>query len=223
MQPDILANTHTRAIIGKKEAMQRLTGYMDQLTLVYDQTFRGILGGLTPDELRHAIYVPDHMQEIPENAQTYGEIIHYPEAIYQYVIGWFGWDVTKLLSVGPKDEAERLVKLMGGKKKVISAANRALKEKEFALAAQLIQYVYLLEPTNKEVREMKAELLRQMAYRCTGSIPRAFLLAEALTLEGKTGYPKLVPLCRLGISNGLSAGYRSCNLVHSGGEYDLYA
>jgi alkyl sulfatase BDS1-like metallo-beta-lactamase superfamily hydrolase len=32
-----------------------------------------------------------------------------------------------------------------------------------------------------------------MAYRATGSIARASLLTEALTLEGKTAYPKLVP------------------------------
>ena len=47
--------------------------------------------------------------------------------------------------------------------------------------------------TNKEVRQLKAELLRQMAYRSTGSIARAFLLTEALTLEGTVSYPKLVP------------------------------
>ena len=193
LQPEILSNTHTRAIVGKEEAMERLTGYMDQLTLVYDQTLRGILGGLTPDELRHAIYIPEHMQEVPENAQSYGEVIHFPEAIYNYVIGWFDWDVTKLFAIGPKDEAERMVELMGGRKKVIKAANNALKEKEFAWGAQLIQYVYLLEPTNTEVRELKAELLRQMGYRSTGSIARAFLLTEALTLEGKVSYPKLVP------------------------------
>jgi len=193
LQPEILSNTHTRAITGKEEVMQRLTGYMDQLTLVYDQTLRGILGGLGPDKLRHSIYIPEHMQTIPENAQTYGEIIHFPEAIYEYVIGWFDGDVTKLFAIGPKDEAERLVGLMGGNKKVIKAAKSALEKEEFGWGAQLIQYVYLLEPTNKEVREVKAELLRQMAYRTTGSIARAFLLTEALTLEDKASYPKLVP------------------------------
>ena len=193
LQPEILANTHTRTITGKKEVMKRLTGYMDQLTLVYDQTLRGILGGLTPDELRHAIYIPKHMEEIPENAQTYGEIVHFPEAIYQYVIGSFDWDVTKLFAISPKDEAERMVELMGGKQKVIKEAKNTLDNKEYAWGAQLIQYVYLLEPTNKEIRDIKAELLRQMAYRTTGSISRAFLLTEALTLEGKTSYPKLVP------------------------------
>ena len=193
LQPEILANTHTPAIIGKEEVLKRLTAYMDQLTLVYDQTLRGILGGLGPDEIKHALYIPKHMQGIPENAQTYGEIIHFPEAIYQYVIGWFDWDVTKLFAIGPKDEAERMVALMGGTKKVIAAVKSALKEKEYAWGAQLIQYVYLLDPIDKEVRELKATILRQMAYRSEGSIPRAFLLTEALSLEGKVSYPKLIP------------------------------
>ena len=193
LQPEILTNTHTRAIVGKEEIAKRITGYMDQLTLTYDQTLRGILAGMGPKELRHAIYIPEHMRNIPENAQTYGETIHFPEAIYQYVIGWFDWDVTKLFAIAPKDEAERMVDLLGGKKKVIAASQKALDKKEFAWGAQLIQYVYLLDPMDKKVRDLKAELLRQMAYRNTGSIARAFLLTEALTLEGKVNYPKLIP------------------------------
>ncbi len=93
----------------------------------------------------------------------------------------------------PKDEAARMVLLMGGKDKVVSAAKSALDKKEFFWGAQVIQYVYLLEPENKEVRNLKAELLRQMAYRTTGSIARAFLMTEALALEGKVTYPKLIP------------------------------
>lgn len=193
LQPEILANTHTRAIIGKDEVAKRLIGYMDQLTLTYDQTLRGILAGYGPDELRHLIYIPEHMKEIPENAQSYGETVHFPEAIYQYVIGWFDGDVTKLFKIAPKDEAQRMVALMGGKTKVIKAAKSALDKKEYAWGAQIIQYAYLLDPKDKEVRELKADLLRQMAYLTTGSIARAFLMTEALTLEGKVSYPKLVP------------------------------
>ncbi len=193
LEPEILTSTHTRAIAGKDEVMKRLTGYMDQLTLTYDQTLRGILGGLTPDDIRHRIYIPEHMKEIPENAQSYGEIIHFPEAIYQYVIGWFDGDMTKLFKIAPKDEARRMVQLMGGKEKVVAAAKKALEQKEYAWGAQVIQYSYLLDPTDKAVRQLKADLLRQMGYRTTGSIARAFLLTEALTLEGKVTYPKLIP------------------------------
>ena len=193
LQPEILTNTHTRAITDKDEVMKRLTGYMDQLTLTYDQTLRGILAGMGPKEMRHTIYIPKHMQGIPENAQSYGETIHFPEAIYQYVIGWFDGDVTKLFKIAPKDEAVRMVKLMGGKDNVVTAAKNALDQKEYAWGAQVVQYAYLLDPTDKAVRRLKADLLRQMAYRTTGSIARAFLMTEALTLEGKVTYPKLVP------------------------------
>jgi len=193
LQPEILLSTHTRAIAGKEEVMRRLTGYMDQISLTYDQTLRGILGGLSLGDLRNVVYIPPHLKEIPENAQVYGETVHFPEAIYQYVIGWFDGDVTKLFVVPPKEEAERLIELIGGKTKVVAAARAALDAKEYAWGAQLIQYVYLLDPTDKEVRQLKADLLRQMAYRTTGSIARAFLMSEALALEGKVTIPRLVP------------------------------
>ena len=193
LEPEILTSTHTRAIVGKDEVMQRLTGYMDQLTLTYDQTLRGILGGLTPAEIRHAIHIPEHMREIPENAQSYGETIHFPEAIYNYVIGWFDGDVTKLFKIAPQPEAERMVALIGGKESVVAAAREALEEKEYAWGAQVIQYAYLLDPTDQEVRQLKADLLREMGHRTTGSIARAFLLTEARALEGEVTYPKLIP------------------------------
>ena len=193
LQPEILLNTHTRAIVGKDEVMRRLTGYMDQISLTYDQTLRGILGGLSLGDLRNVVYIPPHLKKIPENAQVYGETVHFPAAIYQYVIGWFDGDVTKLFRVPPKEEAERLVELMGGKAKVVAAARTALGAKEYAWGTQLIQYVYLLDPTDKDVRQLKADLLRQMAYRTTGSIARAFLMSEALALEGKVAIPRLVP------------------------------
>ena len=193
LQPKILLSTHTRAIVGKDEVMRRLTGYMDQVSLTYDQTLRGILGGLSLRDLRNVVYLPPHLKETPENAPVYGETVHFPEAIYQYVIGWFDGDVTKLFCVAPKEEAERLVELMGGKRKVVAAAKAALDAKEFAWGAQLIQYVYLLDPKDKEVRQLKADLLRQMAYRTTGSIARAFLMSNALALEGKVTIPLLVP------------------------------
>jgi alkyl sulfatase BDS1-like metallo-beta-lactamase superfamily hydrolase len=166
---------------------------MDQISLTYDQTLRGILAGLSLGELRDVVYFPPHLKEIPENAEVYGETVHFPEAIYQYVIGWFDGDVTKLFRVPPKEEAERLVELMGGKGKVVAVARRALQNKEYAWGTQLIQYVYLLDPTDREVRQVKADLLRQMAYRTTGSIARAFLMSEALALEGKVTIPRLVP------------------------------
>lgn len=193
LQPEIILSTHARPVIGQDEALKRLNGYMDLITLTFDQTLRGILGGLGPDEIRHENLFPPHLAEIPENAQVYGESIHFPAAIYQYAIGWFDNDVTKLFSIHPKDEAERLVSLIGGRDAVIAAAADALDRKEYAWAAQLIQYVYVLDPQDDEARQLKADTLRAMGHLTTGSIPRAFLLTEARALEGEVDIPRLIP------------------------------
>jgi alkyl sulfatase BDS1-like metallo-beta-lactamase superfamily hydrolase len=166
---------------------------MDQITLTFDQTLRGILGGLGPDEIRHEIYYTPHLKEIAENAEAYGENIHFPAAIYQYAIGWFDNDVTTLFKIHPDEEAERMVALMGGRDEVITAAQNAFDQKEYAWAAQISQYVYRLDPTDEEVRQLKADILRKMGQLATGSIPRAFLLSEARALEGKVIIPRLIP------------------------------
>ena len=193
LQPEVVLNSHAPAIVGKDNVMKTLTGYMDHFTLTYDQTLRGILYGLGPDDLRNFIYFPKHLDEMAENTEIYGETIHFPEAIFNYAVGWFDGDVTKIFKVAPKEEADRMVKLMGGKSKVLTEARTALEKKEFAWGTQLVQYVYLQDPMDKEVRQLKADLLRAMGYRAIGSIPRAFLLSEARALEGKVEIPRLIP------------------------------
>jgi alkyl sulfatase BDS1-like metallo-beta-lactamase superfamily hydrolase len=56
LQPEYLLNTHARSISGKKEVFEALNNYIDMVTLTYDQTLRGILHGLGPDDLRYFIY-----------------------------------------------------------------------------------------------------------------------------------------------------------------------
>jgi len=192
LQPEILLNTHARAVVGKDKVREILTSYMDMISFTYDQTLRGIMQGMGPDELRHFVKIPSYLSEIPMNFQGYGESVHFPEAIYQYVIGWFDWDSTKLFKIAPEEAALRTVELMGGKKKVIKASKAAYDKKEFAWAAELIQNLYLLDPMNKEVRQLKADILRQLGYLATGSIARGFLLTEALALEGKVDSPLTV-------------------------------
>lgn len=193
LQPEIVLNTHAPAIIGKEQVLQVLTGYMDHLTLTYDQTLRGILKGLGPDDLREFLYFPAHLNDMPENTEIYGESVHFSEAIFNYAIGWFDWDVTQIFKVAPREEAGRLVQLMGGRDRVLDQARQALDNEEFAWGTQLVQYVYLLDQSDQEVRQLKADLLRQMGYRAMGSIPRAFLISEALALEGKVEIPRLIP------------------------------
>ena len=75
---------------------------------------------------------------------------------------------------------------------MLDAVNDARARKEFAWAAQLVQHLHLVAPADPEVRQLKAGVLRELAYRTTGFAPRSFLLSEARELEGATRIPALV-------------------------------
>jgi alkyl sulfatase BDS1-like metallo-beta-lactamase superfamily hydrolase len=133
------------------------------------------------------------LDEVPNNLQNYGEISSYSPAIYYQAVGWYDNDAANLKRVAPDDEARRMVALIGGRAKVLAAANDALEKDEFAWAAQLVNYLYRIDPQDKEVRTVKAEALRQMAYVSTGGNDRAHLMSQALALEGKVTIPRLIP------------------------------
>ena len=72
-------------------------------------------------------------------------------------------------------------------------AQKAYDKKEHAWAAQLVNYLYKLDPQDKEVRLFKAKVLRQLAYLSTGANARSHLLTTALALENKIIVPRLIP------------------------------
>jgi alkyl sulfatase BDS1-like metallo-beta-lactamase superfamily hydrolase len=84
--------------------------------------------------------------------------------------------------------------------KVLAAATAALNEKEYAWAAQLANYLYRIDPQDKEARKIKAEALRQMAYVSIGGNDRAHLMSQALSLKGKVKLARLIPPSAAAIS-----------------------
>lgn len=193
LEPDVLISASARPVVGKDEVRRRLEGYLDGASFVLDQSLRGILGGKGPDELRHLVSLPEYLREVPNNLESYGEVSSYPPAIYYQAVGWYDNDAANLKPVSPRDEAERIVPLLGGRDAVLAAAAEAMEKKEYAWSAQLVNYLYRLNPRDPEVRQRKADALRQMAYVSTGANDRAHLMSQALALEGKVTLPRVVP------------------------------
>jgi linear primary-alkylsulfatase len=200
LQPEVVISAAARPVVGKNNVRKILDGYMDGASFVLDQTLRGILAGLGPDDLKHFVRFPKYLDEVPNNLQAYGEISTYPPAIYYKAVGWYDNDAANLKSISPDDEASRIVPLLGGREKVLLSARDAMDKNEFAWAAQLVNYVYRLDPKDKEARKIKAEALRQIAYRTTGSNDRAHLLSQALSLEGKVALARIIPPSNAAIS-----------------------
>lgn len=193
LEPEALIGYGHRPILGKEKIRKTLNAYLDGIAFTLDQTLRGILGGYGPDDLRHMVQMPAYLEEDPHNFQSYGELSFQTPAIYYHTVGWYDGDAATIFRPSPQEEAERIVALIGGRDKVLGEAQTAYDKKEYAWAAQLVNYLYKLDPQDKEVRLFKAKVLRQLAYLSTGANARSHLLTQALALEGKVVVPRLIP------------------------------
>lgn len=191
LQPEVLVNTHARAVCGRDAVRSALEHVIDALNLILDQTLRGILRGLGPDDLRRFVQLPPSLAAHPNLAEIYGEVAHFGPYIYQHALGWFDGDAANINPLTPDELSLRLVDAMGGTEVVLAQAEQALERKEFAWAAQLLQYLYRLDPQAPRVRSLKAQALQSMGRVTPAHTVRSWYLSQARALRGEVNIPRL--------------------------------
>lgn len=191
LNPTYLVLEHGNPITTRERSYELATNYRDAIDFIYNQAVRGINKGLRPDEIAESIELPKHLANEPYLVQTYGNIEHHIKGIYRGIIGWFDQDTATMNPVPIEFRSERIIEGFGGKSKLINVANSALENKEYAWAAELVTHILNIEPENKSAREIKAEALRQMAYKTSAYSERNYYLTQALELEGEVDINEL--------------------------------
>jgi alkyl sulfatase BDS1-like metallo-beta-lactamase superfamily hydrolase len=125
--------------------------------------------------------------------ESYGQLDWYAPAIMEHALGWWDGDAASLVKLPPHESAERLVPLLGGRDKLLVEVRKAQAKGELAWALELLGYQFRLTPDDAEVKQLKADLLRSSAHAATASLTRAFMLSQALALEGKARLPRVIP------------------------------
>jgi alkyl sulfatase BDS1-like metallo-beta-lactamase superfamily hydrolase len=193
LQPELLIGQPTLTLKGKDTIFAHLNNYIDFSNLMLDQTLRGLLKGLGPEDLIDFVQLPEHLQRDPYLAEIYGLFCWYPPYIAQFALGWWDGDAATLFSLPRKEVALRLVPALGGRNKVLALAKEAEQKKEYAWALELVGYLSRLDPNDADLRRLKADLLRTAAQHTTSMLARSFSLSAVLALEGKAKVPRLVP------------------------------
>ncbi|MDI1263983.1 MAG: alkyl sulfatase dimerization domain-containing protein [bacterium] len=191
LSPEALVNTHARAVKGREQVREALDHVIDGLNAILDQTLRGILRGLGPDELRDFVRLPLHLAEFPNLAEVYGEISHFGPYLFNHALGWFDGDAATINPLPPREQASRLVDAMGGAARVLEMARAAFAVGELAWAAQLVNYVFRLNPHDRDVRGLKADILQKLGHITPAQTIRSWYLSQAAALRGDIRIPSL--------------------------------
>lgn len=181
---DILMLSHGRPVVGEKHVADTLTAYRDAIQFTYDQSVKAINNGATEEDLMRDIKLPEHLANHPWLGDFYGGIRHSAKQVFTGELGWFDGDPTTLNPIHSSEASPRLVKLMGGKKKVMKAAQKAMDDGDYQWAAELATHVIRADLKDMGPRKFKAAALRELAYLETNNNWRNWYLTSAQELEG---------------------------------------
>ena len=180
-----LVPSHGRPMSGKVKIEEMLTAYRDAIQYVHDQTIRLMNKGLTPDEIVEQVaHLPAHLANHPWLGEFYGTVKHSVRQIYVGYLGWFEGDPTALDPLPRAEESKRYVELMGGREAVFKAAKKSFDAGEYQWTAELITHLIRVNKEDKEARKLKADSLRQLAYKTENINWRNWYITSARELDG---------------------------------------
>jgi alkyl sulfatase BDS1-like metallo-beta-lactamase superfamily hydrolase len=91
LEPEIILSVGGGAmpLVGKENCFNTVSGMIDLMSFIYDQSIRLTNMGVSPTELKHHITVPESILSVPNNNQFYGQFDTIYQNIPTYNVGWF--------------------------------------------------------------------------------------------------------------------------------------
>ncbi len=182
-EPEVLAPGHTKALFGAAHIKAVLTDYRDAIRHVIDETRNGMDAGLTMDQLAQSVKLPPDLAEKPYLREYYGRVDFAVRAYFVGTMGWFDGNPTSLSPLSPGDEAERLIKLVGGADAVLAEVERARGDGDYQWALQLIDRLIFADQDRDRALKLKAVLLREHAVGQINCPTRHYYIQSAKELE----------------------------------------
>ena len=182
-KPDHLIGGHTLPISGAS-SVQALIDYSAAIRSVYDQTVSGINQGKTPDIIAHEVQLPAEYRDKPYLVEFYGNVAHASRAVFAGLMGWYDGNPTTLSKLHPRDEAEKISKLVGGAQRLEKKMAEALANDEYQWAMQLADHLKWLDERYLPIaRDTKIKALRALAEQEYNAPNRNYYLTYARELE----------------------------------------
>jgi alkyl sulfatase BDS1-like metallo-beta-lactamase superfamily hydrolase len=181
-KPEFLVPSHTRPLNGVDHIRALLTDYRNAIDSVYTQTIAGMNKGLTPDQLVQEVKLPADLAAKPYLQQFYGTLPWAVRSIFVGMLGWFDGNATNLFPLPPKDRAEHVAALAGGKDALMQKLRDAAKSGDHQWAAELADTILALDANNAEARIIKAQALIALGRQQISANARNYFMTSAMQL-----------------------------------------
>ena len=178
-----LVGGHTRPIIGEANVREHLTNFRDAVRFIHDKTVEGMNKGLTPDQLVEYVKLPERLASKDYLHPYYGHPEWGVRSVFSFYLGWFDGNPTTLFQLTPREEAQRMIELVGSKDKLFERAKEAFSRGDAQWTAQLVDHLLSLDSNSERARLLKADALTMLGERCITATGRNYYLTVAQELR----------------------------------------
>ena len=180
---DVLVGGHTRPIFGHQKAVEALSDYRDAIRYIIAKTAEGMNKGLYIDELPEYVQLPPELADKYYLQEFYGTVAWSAKAYAVGELGWFDGNPTNLFPTPPKEKAERMAKLAGGKAQLAENMLTASSKGDFQWAMELADILFVLGGDTEKAKKVKIIALRALADNQINACARNYYLTYAKELE----------------------------------------
>ena len=180
---DAVISSHCWPRFGNGEVTGMLASQRDNYAFLHDQTVRRMNQGQTAPEIAEALVQPPELAGQWFNHGYYGTYSHNSKAVYQFYLGWYDGNPSNLNPWPPQERAKRYVAALGGAKKAIALAKKAMAEGDYRWASELLNHVVFADPANQQGRALLADSYEQQGYQAESAIWRNQFLSAARDLR----------------------------------------
>lgn len=180
---DVVISSHCWPRFGQGEVTSMLASQRDNYRYLHDQSVRRMNRGETQSEIAEGLVQPPELSGQWYNRGYYGTYNHNSKAVYQWYLGWYDGNPANLHPWPPQDRARRYVAAMGGARKVLGEARKAMAAGDYRWSSDLLNQLVFADPTNKQARALLADSLEQQGYQAESAIWRNQFLSAARELR----------------------------------------
>ena len=179
LRPAYLVPSHGPPVVGEDVIEETLANYAKAIHYVHDETVKRINQGMSLEEIREEVRLPDELARLPYLAPRYGRIEWGINGIYRQYTGWYDFNPSNL-NPGPVSRFHAaVVDAAGSSEPLVQRAQQALQDNEPQLVLQLTDVVLGAEPENRDAHAVRAEALAQLAHAAINDVERNIYLTTS--------------------------------------------
>ena len=180
---EVMISSHCWPRFGGGEVASALAAQRDNYRYLHDQTIRLMNRGETAVEIAEAVKQPPALAKDWFNHGYYGTYSHNSKAVYQFYLGWYDAIPANLNPHPPAQRAQRYIAALGGAKKAITFAKKAMAAGDYRWSSDLLNQLVFAEPGNAQARALLADSYEQQGYQAESAIWRNQFLSAARDLR----------------------------------------